>query len=344
MPEVTLPPNINKLYKSWRTSPSKTFHIFRRYAGELSDICVRDSEINDKIQYFISKSSINGCRERIKSTASTRLKSMIYHSLRNDKDSLDQIEDILERKMSYSLVDMSRLNPKNRRKNEDFSIMLKRKLRLKLWPHAEQCICFCGKAMDAYGDHVLSCRSHCKTPLHNKIRDGLFSLLKELCKTVKLISGDTMVCKEKPRVIDKIPTIRPFDLAILFDHMLDETAWRSTLKILGFDVVVVPSKPTRVTPTRAARKNELKLRLSDGEKGKFCRRGKTCKETQITLTGDEIIGEIISDGMVLVPISVSPHGHVGAKTRTPLPNSTINASTQQRQIVLHVVPTSPEQF
>ena len=36
------------------------------------------------------------------------------------------------------------------------------------------------------------------------------------------------------------------------------------------------------------------------------------RNTNNTLTGDEIIGEIISDGMALVPISVSPHGHVGS--------------------------------
>jgi hypothetical protein len=166
--------------------------------------------------------------------------------------------------------------------------------------------------MDEFGDHVMSCRSHCKTALSNKIRDGLCTLLKPICKTVKLISTEAMMDTEKPRVVSKMPTIRPFDFSILFDHMTHETAWRCQLRMLGFDVVCVSSKPCRITTTETARKKELKLRLRDGEKGKFCRRGKTCSETGITLTGDEIMKEIIEDDMALIPVSVSPHGHLGS--------------------------------
>jgi hypothetical protein len=54
------------------------------------------------------------------------------------------------------------------------------------------------------------------------------------------------------------------------------------------------------------------LRLRKGEKGKFMRRGKTDKETMMTLTGDQIIGEIINNNMALLPIAISPHGHLGS--------------------------------
>jgi hypothetical protein len=315
MPVVPLPPAITALYSNWKTSSFRLFTLFRKYSPEICDICVKSTNTTgntDKMDFFIYQSSLNTCRERIKMAAATRKKIMVEKELENDKASLDQLEDILEHKLSYSLVEMSRLQPNSRRKNEDFTIMLKRKLRLKLWPNDPQRICFCGKVMDEFGDHVLSCTRHCKTALSNKIRDGLCALLREICKTVKLISGNTMMDCERPRVIDKIPTIRPFDFSILFDHMLDESAWRSPLKMLGFDVVCVGSKPARITPTEAARKKEIKLRLRDGEKGKFCRKGKTCKETGITLTGDEIIKEIIDDDMALVPVAVSPHGHIGS--------------------------------
>ena len=52
--------------------------------------------------------------------------------------SLKQLEDLLDPKVSYSLVDMCRLDEENRRKNTDINVMLKHKLRLELWPGSEQ--------------------------------------------------------------------------------------------------------------------------------------------------------------------------------------------------------------
>ena len=52
---------------------------------------------------------------------------------------------------------------------------------------------------------------------------------------VKLTSSDTMVEREPPEVIPELPRLRSFDISVLFDHMLDEGAWRSDLKRLGID-------------------------------------------------------------------------------------------------------------
>jgi len=82
--------------------------------------------------------------------------------------------------MASSLVDMSRIPACNRRGNEDFRVMLKRKLRLPLWPKNELITCFYGTVIDEYEDHCMSCRRHCKTPMHNKIRDGLSKVLEQL--------------------------------------------------------------------------------------------------------------------------------------------------------------------
>ena len=45
---------------------------------------------------------------------------------------------------------------------------------------------------------------------------------------------------------------------------------------------------------------------------KFQRRGKSDKATKVTLSGDEIIGDIIRSCKALIPIAVSPHGHLGS--------------------------------
>ena len=100
--------------------------------------------------------------------AASRTKLLVEFELRDDQPALDQLEDLLEPKMSASLLDMGQLNPKHRQKNEDFTTMLKRKLRLELWPECLSPICACGQRMDLYGDHCLSCKKHCKTAMHNE--------------------------------------------------------------------------------------------------------------------------------------------------------------------------------
>jgi hypothetical protein len=190
--------------------------------------------------------------------------------------------------------------------------MLKRKLRLPLWPGTELPICFCGKRMDQYGDHCLSCQRHCKTPMHNSIRDGLARLLEEILPLVRLIGSPTAIQKEPRGIIKALPNTRPFDFSILFDHLLDESAWRTPLFKLGVDVTVVSSAPLPHPDTSVARKNEIKLRLREGERKKFQRRGRSDKDTQMTLSGDDITGEYLRQNMALLPFAVSPHGRLGS--------------------------------
>ena len=94
--------------------------------------------------------------------------------------------------------------------------------------------------MDAFGDHVMTCRKHSKTTMHNTIRNGLQKLLQKTCMLVKLTSSDAMVEREPSEVIPELPRLRPFDISVLFNHMLDEGAWRSDLKMLGIGITIVP--------------------------------------------------------------------------------------------------------
>ena len=58
---------------------------------------------------------------------------------------------------------------------------------------------------------------------------------------VKLTSSDAMIEREPLEVIPGLPRLRPFDISVLFDHMLDEDAWRSDLKMLGIDITIYSS-------------------------------------------------------------------------------------------------------
>ena len=99
-----------------------------------------------------------------------------------------------------------------------------------------------------------------------------------------LTSTPECVQKETPRVINKLPNLRPFDISILLDPSLDDTAWRVPLHQAGLDVVIIHSHASSSPSiSRTARQNELKLRLWNGEKKKYQRRGKTDKQTMISL-------------------------------------------------------------
>lgn len=92
--------------------------------SEISDVCVQDITA-DKVETFLSTSSLNTCRECINKEVADRTKQLLLElEWQNDPDSLHQLEDLLEPRHSYALVDMTRLKPKNRQKNEQFGVVL----------------------------------------------------------------------------------------------------------------------------------------------------------------------------------------------------------------------------
>ena len=76
----------------------------------------------------------------------------------------------------------------------------------------------------------------------------------------------------------------------------------------------VISSNDKKTPTlRAAPNNNIHLRLQAGEKKKFERvNGGTNKRTKVTLTDDQIIGDLYNQNMALIPLPVSPYGLFGS--------------------------------
>jgi hypothetical protein len=324
-PLVQLPYPIQSLYDNWRDSPLTPFTIFRKYYPALRDICTSD-RLPNQDDFFLFRSSFNTCRQRINDATTQITLRLLRRALADDPSSLNQLEDILCPHMSTCLVDMPRSNPANRRRNEDFSLMLKRKLRLPLWGTDSVTLsCACGHLMDPFGDHCFHCRQHNKTTLSNKIRDGLASILSSLLREVNLIATNASISTEPTSIIDSLPGLRPFDICVHFDHVLDNSAWRTPLSCLGFDVTVTPPShpPLPNTSSAAAHLNPTKLRLREGERMKFQRVGKTDQDTMISLTGDEIIGDIIQHNMALVPIPISPHGSMGTLFHRFLTNARV---------------------
>jgi hypothetical protein len=109
--KAILPNQIKSLYIDWKSSQAHTFQIFRKYYTQIANISVSPL-VDDVEEFFLNKSSLNTCRERVKIEAASRTKTLLEHTLKDYKDSHDQLEDLLDPKLAYSLLDMSRLPQK----------------------------------------------------------------------------------------------------------------------------------------------------------------------------------------------------------------------------------------
>ena len=223
-----------------------------------------------------------------------------------------KLREILQPSTSKSLLEMSRMDTAHRQKPDNFEINLKRKLRLELWPEDDVTMCSCGQIMDNFGDHAFCCKTNVKTTMHNEIRDGIFNLFKRILPTAKLISTATAVEKELEQLLPLAPSLRPFDVSVKLDHLLGDQVWRTPLNRIGFDVYVISSNASSSTKSQTNQKKLSKIRLRDGEKEKFYRKGHTEKGTNITLSGDEVVGEVLKTNSALIPVTVMEFGQFGS--------------------------------
>ena len=132
--------------------------------------------------------------------------------------------------------------------------MLKCKPRLEIWPAGGRITCICGKLMNLFGDHCLSCTRHCKALLSNSIRDGLKPLLSSVFQLCRLTSNGSMFDKEPERIIQGLPNLQPFGISVLFRHVLGNSARCCPLSRLECDITVVRSTSQYSTDTKSAHK------------------------------------------------------------------------------------------
>ena len=277
----------------------------------MTDSCVHHSNQShhERIEFFLFKLSVNTCRTRLKETFSRFTRAKVEYDLRDDPISLNQLDDILNPSMSKGMMELPRIDPENRLPNDNFQILTWRKLRVKLFPREGVKLCSCGAIVDKYWDHTFSCRYHSKTPCHHSIRDCLYTQFKELLPQCHLANSPSMILREPPNLIDGLPNLRPFDVSFIPGHSASDKVWKTPLSHIGFDVTVISPalEPRRLPPSLAARTKYI-LRLREGERLKFQRDAATDADTRITRSGDDIIRDINTKNMALIPIPILPGG------------------------------------
>ena len=118
-----------------------------------------------------------------------------------------------------------------------------------------------------------------------------------------------MILREPPNLIDGLPNLRPFDVSFIPGHSASNNVWKTPLSHIGFDVTVISPalEPRRLPPSLAARTKYI-LRLREGEWLKFQPDVATDADTRITRSGDDIIQDINTKNMALIPIPILPGG------------------------------------
>jgi hypothetical protein len=127
------------------------------------------------------------------------------------------LDSLLSPLTSIPIASMSRRVPSNRIPNDEFRILLQRKLRLPIFSPSfcpKQCTCRNKPNLDPYGDHLFSCTSASKTPLHNQLRDTLYHILHRLGPYTNLVRTSTDIILEPPNLLPTHPTLRPADIGI----------------------------------------------------------------------------------------------------------------------------------
>ena len=322
-PTVQLPQSISSIWSSPETSASKTLQLFYKYLPQIESICV-SNQVPNRRDFFLNKSSINTCRERIKEAVGQNTRGYVKLAWQHfkQKSSLANFSDILHPNLAQGMLDMPRLNEKYHLENDVFSIMLKRKLRLPLYPGKGKLKCpKCKQNFDRFGDHLFRCKPCNKSQMHDGWRDGCEKIVcKEILPLVKLIKNENYTENEEEKLIPSLQNtnIKPFDLSFKVDKHIGEAYYKSPLQRIGFDVTMsqaaqdLSNEELSQSDLTSAQTNGIALQLLDCEVDKFNRdRGGTDKKTNVTLSGDEIIGELTNSHQALIPWSISPYGNFG---------------------------------
>ena len=106
-PPMVLSPPIITIFDYWRISSSLFFCIFQKYYQDSRHLCTSEL-LQGRVQFFLHKPSLNKCKDNVQTESARTTLLIIAHLMKEDKDSLSQLEGVLM--PDPSLLNMSRLH------------------------------------------------------------------------------------------------------------------------------------------------------------------------------------------------------------------------------------------
>ncbi|EJK67797.1 hypothetical protein THAOC_11124, partial [Thalassiosira oceanica] len=267
---------------------------------------------SDHIAYFLDHVSPSSAASRLHQACSTTLREHFYTVIADTKpDHLGVLSSLLSSHMSYPLIAMNnRSDPRNLLPNDIFDISLCRKLLLPIYLLPEDGrVCTCTAIHDDMGRHVFNCLKNSKKGAHDYIRDGLKKILPKILATAEyILPATTELPTEQTDMALGFPDKKPFDESFQPTPLLSATALLCPLQTVGLDVVI-PSTPQLSSPHNSIDVIEkvsanAEVHHQSYERQKLRRNGNRSE-------GFAIIGELLSEGHVLIPFAVDGYGGLG---------------------------------
>jgi len=284
---------------------------------------------------FITSTKLNICHEQVNASIADRLQADVISTF--ESDSKHNIEEILDGKLGQGLLDLPRYDQRNRQPNNLFRFNLLRCLRLNIWESNDaELICpLCKQNFDKKGDHLYQCSvigKKTNTKMHNRWNTSWHEYMNRIMPLVKL--ADSKAMKEQTGLVKSLrgSRVRPFDSHINLPTISNDGHFRCRLNKIGFDIILCNSD-TCPPPSRGgsdAKSNNIITSLIAAEKSKFQRgraisKARTCHDTGITISGEEIIEDLYNSKMQLIPFAISPLGLFGPTINRFLYGKTIDS-------------------
>ncbi|EJK71108.1 hypothetical protein THAOC_07482, partial [Thalassiosira oceanica] len=302
---VKLHPSLTKLFDRDQNQQSIYLQCFHTLLPHVAPItCPAACAPSDHIAHFLDHVSPSSATNRLSQACSTTLREHFYTVIADTQpDHLGVLSSLLSPHMSYPLIAMNRSDPRNRLPNDIFDISLRRKLLLPIYRlPADDRVCTCTATHDVMGRHVLNCLKNNKKGAHDYIRDGLKKILPKILATAEyILPTTTELPTEQTDMAPGYPDKKPFDVSFQPTPMLSATAPTCPFGTVGIDVVI-PSTPQLSPPRNSIDVIEkvsanAEVHHQSYERQKLRRDGDRSE-------GDAIIGELLSEGHVLIPFAV----------------------------------------
>jgi hypothetical protein len=265
---LPLPPIYSRPFRPWATQrhPTRLVTVFKHLLPSLlaTHNLLEPTHALPNIQSLVKLLPLQGLQSRIYQHLQTsNLTSAIDHAPIHFQIALPSL---LSPSTSIALHSLSRRHSHSHLANDLYTLLIQRKLRLPIFPPSRPpppCR-YCTQLCDPYGDHLFSCK-YSKTPLHNSIRNTLYTIL----STTAPIAGTTHskfdVLIEPTNLLPEYPLRRPADIAL---RLKTPTATQSTT--LAIDVTITPvptnfrSQPTLSQPSNlhAAHLRSIRSKLT----------------------------------------------------------------------------------
>ena len=273
---------------------------------------------SERTTKFLTTTSLRRARDRIKSFTNTHILHSLYHDVyANSPEHIHVLPSLLSPQTSFPLIALNRSNPTNRLPPWCFSIAMKRKLRLPLFDAQAPKFCQCRRRVDDFGDHIFQCTRVSKLCAHNIVRDGIATSLPPALASAGYILPSSTCATEPHLRLRSDPSARPFDLSFDPDtslpHHVNQGCPYTTI---GADITITshplsPTFPLSSTDVIQKLTANADSHLQLAEKRKLGRVTKRDPTTGAPIPGDDVIGDILEQNMVLLPFAIDPFGRFG---------------------------------